>query len=548
MESKSHRLSVNAIAGTHVALFGIDLAEDRIAGLRGFAIFREDHTENEKTYLINFKRFQGQEDNPGSDQNPIQEFVWGDYTAKENHQYTYTITAKYGSPGKLTDGESVSVDVTTENAAGADHQIYFNRGVAASQAYAKRFHNLPPDEVPGGAAFVWLSRGLKEAILAFLEEARDGSYALHAAMYEFQYPEVLLGFLNAKKRGVDVRIVMDAKANSKSSPRDANLKAVKEEGISDLVVERTTNPSYIAHNKFIILLRDKNPIAVWTGSTNISEGGIFGHSNVGHLARDPEIAAAYLMYWNELVADPEAKTLRPWDEKNSALPDATNPSSRAIFSPRSSLDALEYYARCMDQAQNSVFLTAAFGVNRALKDILEQEKSYLRYVLLEKTDDELTILMKRDPSDRFAVGSLIDTNALERWVREKLTGLNPHVRYVHTKFMLLDPLTENPTVITGSANFSDASTTRNDENMLIIRGATRVADIYLTEFMRLFFHYEFRQHIMGVTGKLTIDHEPGSQPSPKVFHANLDETDKWSGRFFVKDSPRAKERLLFNGQ
>ena len=47
-------------------------------------------------------------------------------------------------------------------------------------------------------------------------------------------------------------------------------------------------------------------------------------------------------------------------------------------------------------------------------------------------------------------------------------------------------------VISGSTNFSDASTKDNDENMLVIRGDKRVADIYLGEFMRLWRHYRFR--------------------------------------------------------
>ena len=50
-------------------------------------------------------------------------------------------------------------------------------------------------------------------------------------------------------------------------------------------------------------------------------------------------------------------------------------------------------------------------------------------------------------------------------------------------------------VVTGSANFSDASTLRNDENMLVIRGNTRVADIYLGEFMRLYTHHAFRESL-----------------------------------------------------
>jgi phosphatidylserine/phosphatidylglycerophosphate/cardiolipin synthase-like enzyme len=66
------------------------------------------------------------------------------------------------------------------------------------------------------------------------------------------------------------------------------------------------------------------------------------------------------------------------------------------------------------------------------------------------------------------------------------------VSYIHSKFLLRDPLGDDPIVVTGSANFSEASTNDNDENMLIIRGDTRVADIYFTEFNRLFNHYYFR--------------------------------------------------------
>jgi len=64
--------------------------------------------------------------------------------------------------------------------------------------------------------------------------------------------------------------------------------------------------------------------------------------------------------------------------------------------------------------------------------------------------------------------------------------------YIHSKFLLVDPLGAEPLIVTGSANFSQASTTSNDENMIIIKGDTRAADIYFTEFNRLFNHYYFR--------------------------------------------------------
>ena len=71
-----------------------------------------------------------------------------------------------------------------------------------------------------------------------------------------------------------------------------------------------------------------------------------------------------------------------------------------------------------------------------------------------------------------------------------------HVYWIHTKFAVIDPLGENPVVITGSANFSEASTTKNHENMLVIAGDKRVADIYVTEYLRLFAHYAFRETLI----------------------------------------------------
>jgi hypothetical protein len=45
-------------------------------------------------------------------------------------------------------------------------------------------------------------------------------------------------------------------------------------------------------------------------------------------------------------------------------------------------------------------------------------------------------------------------------------------------------------LVAGNAFLPSASSlTGNDENMLLIRGDTRVADIYLTEFDRLFRHF-----------------------------------------------------------
>jgi phosphatidylserine/phosphatidylglycerophosphate/cardiolipin synthase-like enzyme len=129
----------------------------------------------------------------------------------------------------------------------------------------------------------------------------------------------------------------------------------------------------------------------------------------------------------------------------------------------------------------------------------------------------------------FAIGAFIRTNKFDGWLRERLTGLNSNVRFIHNKFMLLDPLTDDPIVVAGSANFSDASTQKNDENMIIVRGDTRVADVYLGEFMRLYSHHAFRESLQW----------RASDDQPKYLRTD----DWWIGYF--GNTARSRRRKYF---
>jgi len=531
-------LSVHAIAGNYVVLLGIDMAEDAAGGLLGFAIERADLTEDERYWLYGFKTFEGADVAPGTPastlEHPLQTFFWGDYTAKPAHSYRYRVVAMRGEPESLRQGEAVEVEIATEDPDAGAHEVYFNRGAAGSQAYARKFGNRPPHEVENGEAWAWLSRGLEEALLAFVGRARGDRYALRAAVYEFQYPKALEAFGEAAESGADVRIVFDAKQNADDYPNGENREAIGEAGIGDLCVPREATKSYIAHNKFVVLLEDGEPREVWTGSTNLTGGGIFGHSNVGHVVRDRAVAAKYLSYWEELAGDPEAGDLRPWTEGESPVPDEFAPGTTAVFSPRASLAALERYAELMDASESAVFLTAAFGVNDLLEGVLGRDRDYLRYVLLEKEDEDMEII-SRDPDNRFAVGGTIRSTDLGRRLQEEaLTGLNTHVKYVHTKYLLVDPLGDDPPLVTGSANFSNASTRNNAEKMPVIRGAAAVADVYLGEFMRLFNHF----YVRNLAAR---------QRDPEAARgAHLSPDDSWRLEHY-REGPKKKERLYFAG-
>jgi len=74
-------LSIQAIAGTHVVLLGMDLPKEDCPGLLRFALRREDHTEGEQYWLSGYKTFKSVEPSPppgmlySTRQHPIQGFT-----------------------------------------------------------------------------------------------------------------------------------------------------------------------------------------------------------------------------------------------------------------------------------------------------------------------------------------------------------------------------------------------------------------------------------------------------------------------------------------
>src|SRR5215471_19456692 len=441
-------------------------------------------------------------------QHPIQGFTWSDFSVKPEHDYTYEVFALRRTPSNPPESEKVAVDITTESEHGSTRHVHFNRGAAASQEYTRRFGDKCPEDV-GPAAFTWLSRGAAESIATFIERAVGPGWGLRVGAYEFTDNKVLTALSAARDRGANVQ------------------------GLT------------LSHNETIVLTKAGAAQAVLTGSTNFSVGGIFGHSNVVHICERNDVARGYLWLWSELkknttksadVALLAGKTPLPQDPLAKQI--------TSIFSPRDNLKALDYYAGQATGAHDALFMTFAFGMNERFQDAYRNGSANLRYALMEamsgptrtkeqRAANEAAIIeLRKMTPNKFAIGSRLGKGAFNHWLVEQLSGLNVNVRYLHTKYMLVDPLGTNPLVVSGSANFSEASTTNNDENMLIIRGNPRVADIYLGEFMRLYRHFAFRDW---------LSQHPDAD---EVEVGHLDETDQWWKRYFG-DTFESRQRSYF---
>jgi phosphatidylserine/phosphatidylglycerophosphate/cardiolipin synthase-like enzyme len=565
-------LTLRAIAGTYNILLGIDLEEAKRAGCLGFTISRTDlgapgapppANAPAARVLPNSLRFPG-DTSPGlatTETAPLQKFRWGDYTVKPGQRYRFTVTARYGKPGKLTDGATAEVEVTTEDPASQKTPIFFNRGAAASQAYNAKFGQLDPDKLDPAQraeALKWLSRGLEEAILAFLDQAKDGSFALHAAIYEFQKPELLAGLKRALDRRVDVKIAYHFRHKGDADTTwKKNEAAAQANGLDKVAVQRKANPqAAIMHNKFVVLLKeDANgafvPQAVWTGSTNWTEGGIYGQLNVGHAVYDPAVAATYEQYFELLRADSEAAPLKAALGKLTPVPKECPPGPGVwpIFSPQPNTGMLDLYASICKGAK-VLLVCAPFELAQQISATFSGVPAgTLHYLLADKESsfgnkNEIEIVEGVKQNEiAFAATLSSPLTDFQEKLLEKDTPEHFHHAgiHIHSKIIVADPFGDDPILVTGSANFSNNSTVNNDSNSLLIRGDKAITDIYATEFMRMFEHYHFR----AARAKAEAGAKAAGKTTDEMLKLATD--DSWSDPYYAPGSDKVLDRKLFAG-
>ncbi len=563
--TKSGSFRAFGVAGTRAIMIALDCSKKDRKGLLGFA-FRRTKSGSEGRWLRSLKVFESVEPDPDpehgeyyTNQFPIQSFLWSDYTAEPGTKYKFEIFPVYGTPEDLELRKGLTLSITTEKEEGKEHSIWFNRGAIASQAYARQFGNHKPTQAeqndPEDKHTKWLSRGLLEACLEYISSTKDNE-KLRVCAYEFTYKPVLEAFAELIARGIDVELIVhdDPDGHNRKAMRSSKLPLTVDG--RRIVYWRTRTK--IPHNKFIVKLRGSKPSSVFFGSTNFTPSGFLGQSNVGHLVSDKDVAAQYIEYWDILKDNPTGKVAKAAIAPLSPYPPPcpSEGSKTCIFSPRQTASMLNWYAERMDDATSCIAFTAAFNVAKDFIVPLSRDRDFLRFVLKEKPptaeertalegDRDLVISYGAVLGAEFTVrdGKLVAKRkakefALDRWfLKEELTRDQGNIFFIHTKYLLIDPLSDDPLICTGSPNFSENSLTSNDENLLVIRGDTRVADIYLTEFDRLFRHFYFRD----VSNELAMKKGQGARPK-KVF---LDETDAWTDVYFYSGGFKSRRREMF---
>jgi len=97
---------------------------------------------------------------------------------------------------------------------------------------------------------------------------------------------------------------------------------------------------------------------------------------------------------------------------------------------------------------------------------------------------------------------------------------------IHNKIVVIDPFSDNCTVVTGSHNLGFRASHNNDENMVIIRGHRGLAEAYACHVLDLYDHYAWRF--------LLKEH-------PDIFGKPLADDDTWQERYIAGPDVKSPE-------
>ena len=370
----------------------------------------------------------------------------------------------------LTGNDPLGLFAEVENIEVSDAQLALTEGAQVVSQIETPLKN-PPTSVPQVVAASragwwevyfadWQNKNDPENYAGTIEETIINKIdateeTIHIASFEFDLTPVAEALIRAHKRGVDVRWVTDDEHGLEvdEEPGHGQFAMLEDAGIEI----KDDGRGALMHNKFWIFDRE----IVWTGSTNITESGIFNQDNNVIVVHSPALAEIYEREFDEM-----------WNGE---------------FGPRSP-STVDQQSIIIDGTPIHVLFASEDEVVSKLVPYLQNAQRSIRFLAFSFTHDDMGQAMR----DRYAGGVDVAGVFEKTGSSTEYSELGPmycagmtvrrdeNPSFLHHKVVIVD----DHIVITGSLNFSDNADESNDENVIIVDNAD-IAALYLQEFDRV---------------------------------------------------------------
>jgi phosphatidylserine/phosphatidylglycerophosphate/cardiolipin synthase-like enzyme len=131
-----------------------------------------------------------------------------------------------------------------------------------------------------------------------------------------------------------------------------------------------------------------------------------------------------------------------------------------------------------------------------------------------------------------------DFDLIGDWEREMLKYGQA---IIHDKIVVIDPLSDDCVVITGSHNLGYKASYANDENMLIIKGNRALAVAYMVHILDVYDHYKFR----AILEQQAFERASGKAGAkPPVGQGILNVDDTWQDKYLSGKPDQTQEYFM----
>ncbi|HQV92977.1 MAG TPA: phospholipase D-like domain-containing protein [Anaerolineales bacterium] len=283
-----------------------------------------------------------------------------------------------------------------------------------------------------------------------VEAINSARLSIDVAAYSLSLNSVRNALLNARDRGVTVRMVMESTNMDRS-----DVEILLEAGIP-IVGDKQDG---LMHDKFMVI--DKSE--VWLGSMNFTDSGAYDDDNHLMRIRSTKMAENYSKEFDEMFLDNRfGENTTPETPHPTLTIDSTRVDT--FFSPDDGVAS--QIATVLSGAEESIYFLAFSFTSNDLGDIVR-----------EKAEDGLTVKGVMDEEQ-------VSSNQGTEYDPFKQADLDVRIDGIegqmHHKVFIID----GSIVVIGSYNFSQAAETRNDENTLIIYNEA-IAQQFMLEFERV---------------------------------------------------------------
>jgi phosphatidylserine/phosphatidylglycerophosphate/cardiolipin synthase-like enzyme len=349
-------------------------------------------------------------------------------------------TATLARPDKATAVPATAVP----SSSGAVATITVGQGFGAKKGFWEVYFTAPT----GSTTASTYVGGIDEILAASLAKVKK---TLDIAAFEFNSPALTQAVLDANKRGVKIRMVVDTQ--NALEDEDSTMSKLVKAGIPVVDDKR----SAFMHDKFMIL----DSQVVWMGSWNYTINDTYRNNNNALSLRSQKIVENYQAEFNEMFEQKQFGPKSPVNTPNRTF----NQDGVAIQN---------YFA---PEDLNT----------QPLLDAIKAARKNVRFMAFSFTLDDVGQLLITENKSKVKVQGIFESTGSEQPASE-LTPLlcaGLDMRQDGNKFVLHHKvfIIDDNIVITGSFNFSANAANSNDDNLLIIQDKDLAAQ-YLAEFDR----------------------------------------------------------------